>query len=118
MKAIDIRQALAGKTNRPAEAHAIETLGGMELNIKHLSGFDSDTMQMSVLNDEAKVEVSKLRGQRARIVAACVVDEEGEVVFEATDVAKWDNDILAEVYGICRKVNKMGKEEVEAEEKG
>lgn len=116
MKVQDIRNAVAGKTNRPPEVRRSEVLG-MDLNIKHLSAFESDSLQVAYVNDDGKVEAKRLTGARARLIAACVVDDEGNAAFTSADVNAWDNDLVAELNELCRDVNKIGKEKAEAEEK-
>lgn len=116
MKVADIRNILSSVTRRAPESLEIESLGKSFL-FRRLTGLEADTMQVALMTDDGKVDVKKLRGHRAKLVAACLVDEDGAAVFTPTEVAEWDNDLLNDFHNVCRKLNKMGKEEVEAEVK-
>lgn len=117
MKATDIISAIQGKIKRAPETHPVESLG-LDLQFRHLSGLESDNLQLAVIDPETgKVAYSKLKGHRAKLIAACLVDEDGNPVATADDIAQWDNDVINDLHNICRKINKMGKEDVEAEVK-
>lgn len=117
MNANEIRAALATKTNRPAESIFVKSFG-MEMLFRHLSGLESDQLQLKMIDKEqGKVSYDSLKGQRARVVSLCLVDDQGANVFTAEEIGAWDNDVLHEVHGICRELNKLTKEEVDAEVK-
>lgn len=111
-----ILDAIAKKSTRPPECKTVESLG-MDLFFRHLTGAESDKMQLDTINENGKVEYRKLNGYRARLVALCLCDEQGRSVATAEDVQKWDNDIIGELHDICKKLNKIGKQEVEDEVK-
>ena len=121
MKVIDIRNILQGKTKRPPEPREVKSLG-VTLWFKRMSGMESDAAQVSTVNpDTGKVDVTRLKGYRARVVASCLVDEDGVQLYPGAEgieeVGTWDNDILAELNDICRDLNKLGKEDVDKEVK-
>jgi hypothetical protein len=113
-----ILDAIKAKGTRPPESHAIESLGGLTLFFRHLTGAEADRMQVQTLDNEGKFVVSKLEGYRAAMISLCLCDSEGRKVATPADVQSWDNDVINELHKICKKINKIGKEEVAAEEKG
>lgn len=110
-------QQIRSKSTRPPESHFIETLG-MTLHFRHLTGLESDELQLSTIDDATgKVVYGKLKGHRAKVVASCLVDANGDSVVTAEEVNRWDNDVITEMHGVCQKINKLGKEEVAEEVK-
>lgn len=104
-------------TSRPPETHHIKTLG-VDVTFKRMSAFESDSLQMALINDKGGVEPTKMVGNRARTIAACIVDDEGNTFLNANDVQQWHNDIVDEMYKICRNMNKVGEADVADEVKG
>lgn len=103
-------------TRAPTNIH-VESLG-MDLFFRHLTGAESDKMQLSSIDEATgKVQYKKLEGYRAKLVAMSLCDAEGRLVATQEQVQSWDNDIINELHGICKKLNKLGKEEVEEEVK-
>jgi hypothetical protein len=112
-----IVDAIRAKATRPPISKHVDALD-MDLYFRHLTGAESDKMQLDTVNTETgKVEYRKLNGYRARLISLCLCDEQGRAVATAEDVQAWDNDIINEMNDICRKLNKLGKEEVDKEVK-
>lgn len=117
MKATEIIAAIQSKIKRAPETHNVESLG-VDLQFRHLSGLESDNLQLAVIDsDTGKVAYGKLKGHRAKLIAACLVDEDGNSVATADEIASWDNDVINDLHNICRKINKMGKEDIDEEVK-
>lgn len=102
-------QLIAAKARRAPEKRYVATLG-MDLYFRHLSGMESDTLQIeSVDTETGKIAMANLKGYRGKVVALCLVDETGNQVVTAEEACAWDNDVLEEVNGICNELNKLTK---------
>lgn len=115
-EANNILSMIRSKSKRKPESHRIESLD-MSLFFRHLSGLESDELQLSAIDENGKVAYSKLRGHRAKTIAACLVDEDGNPVVLADEVNSWDNDVITEMHAVCQKINKIGKDDVAEEVK-
>ena len=87
--------------------------GGV-VRIGTISGKARDRFESSILNAQGKVNTQNIR---AKLVAACVVDESGKTIFSESDVEKLGEKscmALDRVFAEAQKLNGIGQSEVES----
>lgn len=83
---------------------------GGEVLVTSISGHAKDKLELSFTN-KATIE-----NVRARIVALCIVDENGELMFNDSDIVKLGRksaSALDKVFEVAQRLNAIGDEEVE-----
>lgn len=87
------------------------------VRVRMLTGAERDAMSKAMLGADGKVDAADYR---ERMVAACVVGEDGAQLFTADDVqalAKKSAIALQRVFAAADKLNSIGPAAVEAAEK-
>lgn len=90
---------------------------GGEVRIRMLSGTERDRFEASMV--EMKKDGSQKRNVenvRARLVALCIVNEAGEVMFNRADIVMLGNKsaaALQRVFNACNELNAVTEEDVE-----
>lgn len=86
---------------------------GGTVRIATMSGFARDRFEASVLGKNGSLNHSNIR---AKLVAACLVDDKGELMFSEKDVAalgKKSSKVLDMIFSEAQKLNGIGDAEVE-----
>lgn len=85
-----------------------------------MSAAERDAFEASMLDNKGKSDKSKLQNFRARFVAACVVDADGNRLFSDKDVVEFGKKSsrpISVLFDICREINGMTEKDVEDIEK-
>jgi hypothetical protein len=78
-----------------------------------MSGAARDEWELSLLNDKGK---ANLTDARAKLAAACVVDEKGKRLFSTGDIAalsQRSSVALDRIVNAARRLNRLGEREFE-----
>lgn len=90
---------------------------GGEVRIRMLSGTERDAFEASMI--EMKKDGSQKRNVenvRARLVALCIVNEQGETMFNRADIRMLGNKsaaALQRVFDACNELNAVTEEDIE-----
>lgn len=90
----------------------IPAWGGV-VRVSTISGKARDRFETSLLNSKNKVTTDNIR---AKLVASCLVDAEGKLLFSEADIEKLGNKnakILDQIFAVAQKLNGIGNAEVE-----
>jgi len=86
---------------------------GGSVTIATMTGFARDRFEASVMGKNGGVNTSNLR---AKLVAACVVDEKGKLMFTEEDIIKLGNKsstALDKIFEAAQKLNRIGDKEID-----
>lgn len=89
---------------------------GGSVRIRMLSGRDRDAFEASTVETKGNKRVQNLENLRARLVALCVVDENGALLFSKKDVHHLglkSAAALDRVFSACRELNGMTEADIE-----
>ena len=86
---------------------------GGDVKIAMMSGFSRDEFEGSLVGANGGSNMSNVR---AKLVAACVVDEDNKIMFTAKDIAKLGQKsgaALDRIFSAAKKLNKIDNDDVE-----
>lgn len=86
---------------------------GGDVNIATMTGFARDRFEASILGKSGGMNTQNIR---AKLVAACLVDDSGELVFNETDIAKLGKkscSALDRIFTEAQKLNGFSNDDVE-----
>lgn len=86
---------------------------GGKVIIQSMSSKARDEWEMTMINQNEK---NKMDNIRATLVAACLVDEEGNNIFSSKDIAalgKKSAKVLDKLFAVAQKVSGIGENDVE-----
>jgi hypothetical protein len=86
---------------------------GGSVYVAMMSGGARDAWESSLMGKNGKVDMEDVR---AKLAAACIVDESGVRLFTASDVAalsKRSSVALDRVVTVARRLNRLGEKEIE-----
>lgn len=76
---------------------------------RRLSANDTDDFGLSVLNSEGRADVSKMKGQRGKLVHMTLCDADGRKVLSLQEASELANTVLNPLYETAARVNGMGQ---------
>jgi len=103
------KDQILGSTNRNYREVEVPEWGG-PIRLSVMTSSERDAFESSLLEKDKKRGFQNLR---ARLVALCVVDEDGKRVFADADVAKLGEqpaDVIGRLFDECRDINGFNKE--------
>ena len=83
------------------------------VRVSTITGKARDRFETSLLNSKNKVTTDNIR---AKLVASCLVDEQGKLLFSEADIEKLGNKnakVLDQIFAVAQKLNGIGNAEVE-----
>ena len=86
---------------------------GGSVRIATMSGYARDRFETSIIDKNGKMNTVNIR---AKLVAACLVDENGNLLFSEQEVealGKKSCMALDRIFGIAQKMNGVGQTELE-----
>lgn len=89
---------------------------GGSVRLKVLSAAERDAFEASTVTTKGGKQKPNLANLRARLVARCIVDEDGKRVFESGDVARLGNKssrALDRLFTKCQELNGFSDKDVE-----
>jgi len=121
--AILTKEAICKVNDLPTEVVSVPEWGG-EVIVKTMSGIERDAYEMDVYSlamEKKKDDRNIPENIRAKLCAATMVNEKGNLLFsDADDIKKLGQKsarALSRVFGIARKLNGIGDEDLEDLEK-
>jgi hypothetical protein len=117
VKAKDLRAKILAADDRPREPIKVPEWG-VDAFVATMSGTDRDAFDADMFNRKDAKE--RAINFRARLVARCLVDEDGERVFAEADIealGKRSAAALDRVYEVAAKLNRLTETEAAEAEK-
>jgi len=105
-------QILQVKDNQTIEVEVPEW--GGKVKLQSMSGFARDRFEASIVGKQGGMNTTNIR---AKLVAACVIDANGELMFSEKEVAalgKKSAKALDRIFSAAQKLNAMGDSEIES----
>lgn len=111
--AILTKQDILNKKDMKTKTIEVPEWGG-EVIISTITGESRDRFETSVFDASGKMNSLNLR---AKLVAACLVDEKGELLFKESDIkvlGRKSGAALDRLFSECQVLNSLGNAEIEA----
>lgn len=108
------KDQILGADDRSTKEIDVPEWGGSVL-CSSMSAAERDAFEASMLDNKGKSDKSKLQNFRARFVAACLVDAEGNRLFSDKDVialGRKSSSPISRLFDICRELNGMTEKDV------
>lgn len=89
---------------------------GGTVRVRTLSGAERDAFEASIAQQAGKSKKANLANLRARLVAKCVIGEDGKRLFsdsQAVALGQKSSAALDRVFEAARKLNRMTEDDVE-----
>ena len=89
---------------------------GGSVRIAAMTACERDAFEASMIDTKGKGDAKRLQNFRARFVASCIVDEDGNRLFsnkDIVDLGKKSSAPISRLFDECRKLNGMTDEDVE-----
>ena len=89
---------------------------GGEVPVRGLTGTGRDAFEASCVNIDGKKVVPDLTNIRAKLVSRCVVDADGELIFDESDVVALGEKsavALQRLFEVAQRLSGLTKEDVE-----
>jgi len=111
----DIRAAIFGATAPPSEQVALPEIG-ITVTVRGMTGDERDAFEASLIVGKGKKRDVNLKNMRARLVAFCCVDDDGQRVFtdeEAARLGKTRADLLDRLFTPAQKLSGIGEDDAD-----
>ena len=109
------REAILDADDLTTEDHEVPEWGGT-VRVKMLTGTERDAFEASVTETRGKNVKANLANVRARLVSLCLVDTTGRRLFAREDIpllGRKSAAALDRVFDACRRLNRIGDQDVE-----
>lgn len=109
------REAILAANDLPTEVVSVPEWGG-EVIVRGMRGIDRDAFETALFKGEGDEKRFSPENIRARLVAACAVDDKGAPLFTTDDVAALGQRsaiALDRVYDVAQRLSGIGKKELE-----
>lgn len=106
------KEQILSANDRDTKTINVPKWGG-DVIISVMSSKAKDAFEASILDGKGN---TNLKNVRAKLVAACIVDETGKLMFSESDIEKLGEKSAVSldlIYMECLKLNKVGDEEIE-----
>lgn len=107
------KDRIAQLRNRPKRYEDFK-IGEDTVRFRALNLIERDEYNVAILNEEGRLDPSKLPGNKARLLAMCIVDDDGDNFMSTSDVvACWDPPDIDTLHKFCSEMNGLGAKAVE-----
>jgi hypothetical protein len=109
------RDDILGVDDKVWEDIAVPEWGG-EVRVRGMSGTQRDEYEASIIQQNGNDRKVNLSNMRAKLVARCLIDEEGRLLFTSEDVralGRKSARALERVFDKSRELSGMSEEDVE-----
>lgn len=109
------RQILLGATKPPQEVVSVPELGG-DVIVRGMTGAERDAFEVSLIEGKGRKRDVNLKNLRAKLIAFCCVDEQGERIFSDADVeslGKVRADVMNRIYTVAQRLSGLSDEDAE-----
>lgn len=110
--AILSKEDILNKSDLNTKVVEVPEWGG-EVIVSTMSGFVRDKFEASLVGKAGGTNTQNIR---ARLAAACLVDEKGNLLFTEQEVVKLGNKssaALDRIFDVAQKMNRIGDREIE-----
>jgi hypothetical protein len=86
------------------------------VRLKVLTGAERDAFEASTVVNRGGKQKPNIANLRARLVARCIVDEDGNRIFQSGDVARLGNKssaALDRLFAKCQEINGFSEKDIE-----
>lgn len=111
-----LRDQILAISDLPTEEVIVPQWGGMKVWVRGLTAYERDAFEADNITGRGKNRDVNLRGIRARLVALCAVDENGERIFSNDDVEALGGKSSAAVgrlFDVASRLNGISESDVE-----
>lgn len=98
------------------ELVSVPQWGGKKVRLKMLTAAERDEFEASTVETKRGKQKPNLANLRARLVARCMVDAEGNRVFQSGDVARLgrkSSKALDRLFAKCQEINGFSDKDIE-----
>lgn len=109
------RSEILTKTELRRELVSVPEWGG-SIYLRALRADERDEYEQSLMLRRGKTVELRMKGARARLIAACAVDSQGNQLFDASDaeaIGNLDGGTLDRLYEVASKLSGLRDEDVE-----
>ena len=113
------KDQILGADDRDSVEVEVPEWGGA-VRIAAMTAAERDAFEASMIDGKGKSDAKRLQNFRARFVASCIVDDDGNRLFSDKDIValgKKSSAPISRLFDDCRKLNGMTDEDVEELEK-
>ena len=106
------RDAILKAKDRKTEKVKVPEWGG-EVLVAAMSGHDRDAFEASIVTSDGRTNMANMR---AKLVAACVVDEAGNRLFQPADIEALGGksaSALDRIVATAQRLNRLGDRQLE-----
>ena len=106
------RDQILKQKDRKTETVKVPEWGG-EVIVSAMSGTDRDSFEAGIVTADGKTD---LKNMRAKLVAACVVDEKGNRLFQPADIEALGGksaSALDRIAKVAQRLNRLGDAQLE-----
>lgn len=89
---------------------------GGTVRVRTMTGAERDVFEQSVITRRGKKVDVIMRDMRAKLVALCLIDDEGEILFSESDVRALSNKsalALNRVFEVAQRLNGLTETDIE-----
>ena len=109
------KDQILGADDRETKTISVKQWGG-DVKISTMTAADRDAFEASMIPEKGKDKTKQLENFRARFVARCVVDDEGNTIFSHKDMVELGRksaSVLSTLFEACRELNGMTDADVD-----
>jgi hypothetical protein len=109
------RSDILKATVTPRETVHVKELGG-DVIVRGMTGVERDVFEASCIEGRGKTSRFNMRNFRAKLVANCCVDEQGNRIFTDADVATLGEvraDVIDRLFGVAQRLSGMRDEDLD-----
>lgn len=111
------RDQIIAQMSKPLRTEDVEVPEwGGTVTVRELTGRERDAFEGSIVEQKGKKSVVNLDNMRAKFVAACAVDEQGQLIFFPSDVERLGDlsaAALNRVFDVGRRLSGLTDDDVE-----
>ncbi len=113
--AVLTKQQLLGATKPPQETVSIPELNG-DVIVRGMSGAERDDFEVGLIQGRGKKREVNLKNLRAKLVAYCCINEQGERIFSESDVVGLGDvraDVVNRIYTVAQRLSGISDEDAD-----
>lgn len=113
------KDAILSATDRNYKDEYVPEWGGT-VRVTGLSGTDRDAYEAAMVDAKGKPAMQRLQNFRTKLVVKCLVNENGERIFDDSDVKELGSKngaVLDRLFDVARELSGMGQDAVADAEK-
>lgn len=112
MSATLSKEQIAAKPDLPIQTVEVPEWEG-SVRMRTLSGAERDDFEQAIHNQSRPDGKMQLKQLKATLVSLCLVDEEGEQMFNAEELNEKSAKVLNDLFFVASKMNGIAAEEVD-----